>query len=47
MAETLYDYSKLDLPEVLLAIFHPRLEAESAVPPPDTVDNTIAVAEVV
>ena len=45
MAETSYDYSKLDQPEVLGAIFHPRPEAESAVPPPDAVDNTIAVAE--
>ncbi|MBW2506925.1 MAG: alpha/beta hydrolase [Deltaproteobacteria bacterium] len=45
MAETLYDYSKLDLPEVLQAIFHPRPEAESTVPPPDAVDNSIAVDE--
>ena len=45
MSETSYDYSKLDQPEVLQAIFHPRPEAENVLPPPDVVDNTIQVGE--
>ncbi|KPJ99619.1 MAG: hypothetical protein AMJ60_04420 [Desulfobacterales bacterium SG8_35] len=45
MTETIYDYSKLDQPEVLQAIFHPRREADTAPLPPNAVDNTINVAE--
>ena len=45
MDETSYDYSKLDQPEVLQAIFYPRPEAENVLPPPDAVDNTIPVGE--
>jgi len=45
MAETVNDYSKLDQPDVLRAIFHPRREAESLTPAVNAVDNSIAVAE--
>ena len=39
------DYSKLDQPEVLKAIFHPRKEILSGPLPPNAVDHGIAVDE--
>jgi pimeloyl-ACP methyl ester carboxylesterase len=40
-----YDYSKLDQPEVLQMIFHPRRESYPASPPPNSLDMQIPVAE--
>ena len=45
MDPTTYDYSKLDLPEVLQFIFHPRPESLTASTPAGAVDNGIAVDE--
>jgi alpha-beta hydrolase superfamily lysophospholipase len=45
MAETSYDYSKLDQLEVLGAIFHPRPEDGNLPVPPNVVDNFITVDE--
>ena len=45
MTGTTYDYSKLDQPEVVQTIFHPRREAGSSPHPPNAVDNTISVAD--
>jgi len=45
MRETSYDYSKLDQPEVLQTIFHPRREADNIPPPRNAVDNGITVDE--
>ena len=45
MPATSYDYSKLDQPEVLQTIFHPRREAGNGPLPPDAVDHSITVAE--
>ena len=43
MTETTYDYSKLDQPKVLQALFHPRHEARSTPPPHNAVDVDIPV----
>jgi len=43
MTELSYDYSKLDQPEVLKTVFHPRPETGFMSVPADTVDHTIAV----
>ena len=43
MTGTTYDYSKLDQPEVLQILFHPRREAKAAAPPANAVDSTIPV----
>jgi pimeloyl-ACP methyl ester carboxylesterase len=43
MTETTYDYSKLDQPKVLQALFHPRHEARSTPPPHNAVDLDIPV----
>ena len=40
-----YSYSKLDQPEVVQMIFHPRRELYPASPPPNSVDMEIPVAE--
>jgi len=45
MTETSYDYSKLDQPEVLRILFHPRRETGKAHTPPNAVDNGITVDE--
>jgi len=45
MTEAPYNYSKLDQPEVLQKLFHPRPEADNVSPPPHAVENDIAVAE--
>ena len=45
MIQATPDYSKLDQPEVLKAIFHPRKEMLSAPLPPNAVDHGIAVDE--
>jgi len=45
MTETTFDYSKLDQPEVVQTLFHPRRETGSSSPPPEAVDNTISVAD--
>lgn len=45
MSTTTFDYSKLDQPEVLQLLFHPRREADTGILPKNAVDSTIAVAE--
>jgi len=45
MTQATYDYSKLDQPEVLQILFHPRREADAGPLPDNTVDNSIIVAE--
>jgi uncharacterized protein len=45
MSETPYDYSKLDRPEVLKAIFYPQRETGDRSIPPGAVDHTIPVAD--
>ena len=45
MTNTSYDYSKLDQPGVLQAIFHPRQDTLPAPPPHNAVDVDIAVDE--
>jgi pimeloyl-ACP methyl ester carboxylesterase len=45
MTKNGYDYSKLDQPEVLRTIFHPRREVHNAPPPPNAVDSGITVDE--
>jgi len=45
MTQLIPDYSKLDQPEVLKAIFHPRKEIISGSLPPNAVDHGIAVDE--
>jgi pimeloyl-ACP methyl ester carboxylesterase len=45
MPPTTYDYSKLDLPEVLQILFHPRPEVHTSPPPENAVDSYIAVDE--
>ncbi len=45
MTQATLDYSKLDQPEVLNAIFHSRKEILSAPLPPNAVDHGIAVDE--
>ena len=45
MTETSPDYSKLDQPQLLQAIFHPRREPERIPAPPGTIDNYIRVDE--
>jgi pimeloyl-ACP methyl ester carboxylesterase len=45
MPPSTYDYSKLDQPEALQTIFHPRREADNAPPPPNTIDHTVTVDE--
>jgi alpha-beta hydrolase superfamily lysophospholipase len=44
MSEKIYDYSKLDQPEVLQILFHPRREAENMPPPANVFDSGIPVA---
>jgi pimeloyl-ACP methyl ester carboxylesterase len=44
MTKTTYDYSKLDQPEVLQILFHPRREAHTP-PPHNAVDSGITVDE--
>ena len=43
MNQITYDYSKLDRPEVLGTLFHPRLDINSGPPPDNTVDSNITV----
>ena len=43
MTQSTSDYSKLDQPEVLNYIFHPRKEMESAPLPPNAVDHGIPI----
>ena len=45
MNATSYDYSKLDQPEVLQTIFHPRREAHASPLPPNAVESGITVDE--
>jgi len=45
MTQATYDYSKLDQPEVLQILFHPRREADAGSLPDNAVDNSIIVAE--
>lgn len=45
MPKAIYDYSKLDQPEVLQRIFHPQRETHAARPPAHAVDNGITVDE--
>jgi len=45
MTDSNFDYSKLDQPEVLQRIFYPRREAGDTLSPPDSVDNSITVAD--
>jgi pimeloyl-ACP methyl ester carboxylesterase len=45
MTQTTYDYSKLDQPEVLQIIFHPRREPDTGPPPSNAVDEAITVAD--
>ena len=45
MTITHYDYSKLDQPEVLQYIFHPRRDTDSGPHPANSVDNGITVDE--
>jgi len=45
MTQTNYDYSKLDQPEVLRVLFHPRRDRTDAPSPPNAVDNGISVDE--
>jgi len=45
MPQTTYDYSKLDQPEVLQILFHPRPEVDTGPSQENTVDNHIAVDE--
>jgi pimeloyl-ACP methyl ester carboxylesterase len=45
MTETIFNYSKLDLPEVLQIIFHPRQETHTSPPPVNAVDDNIIVDE--
>jgi len=45
MTATMYDYSKLDQPEVLQKIFYPRQEAHTEPPPDNAVDKSITVDE--
>ena len=45
MTEATYNYSKLDQPEVLQIIFHPRQETYTSPPPDNAVDSTITVDE--
>jgi pimeloyl-ACP methyl ester carboxylesterase len=45
MTSPSYNYSKLDQPEVLQTIFHPRCESYPTSPPANAVDMEIPVAE--
>ncbi len=45
MTEKTYNYSKLDQPEVLDILFHPRREPADAPPPANVFDSGITVAE--
>ena len=45
MTSPLYNYSKLDQPEVLQTIFHPRRESYPTSPPANAVDMEIPVTE--
>jgi pimeloyl-ACP methyl ester carboxylesterase len=45
MTSPSYNYNKLDQPEVLQTIFHPRRESYPASPPANAVDMEIPVAE--
>jgi len=45
MNATSYDYSKLDQPEVLQTIFHPRRETQASPLPPNAVESGITVDE--
>jgi pimeloyl-ACP methyl ester carboxylesterase len=45
MSQTAYDYSKLDQPEVLRILFHPRREEHTGPQPDNAVDNSITVAD--
>ncbi len=45
MTEATYNYSKLDQPEVLQKLFHPRRETGNVSSPPHVVENDITVAE--
>ena len=44
MNNTTNEYSKLDQPEILQAIFYPRRELKDQPPPPETLDDYITVA---
>lgn len=45
MTEKGYDYSKLDQPDVLRTIFHPRRDMDNGPPPPGAVDCGVNVDE--
>jgi pimeloyl-ACP methyl ester carboxylesterase len=45
MTDITYDYSKLDQPEVLQMLFHPRRETHTGHLPVNAVDSSITVAE--